>query len=434
MQKVLLGIFVCIIFIVRFISYEDFHVSKIPIDWFDKKITIQGIVTEDPARGLDKTKIVLGDQGILATIQNGIEVSYGDKVSVSGTIKYPENFMTDTGREFDYVNYLAAKDIYGIMTVSKIEVLEHHQKSVFIEKLFIIKRQLVKTIKKLFPKSEAGLLAGIVIGEKSLLPKEVLEDFQIAGLTHMIVLSGYNITIIATTIILLLAHAGFGYRGRRVGAIIIIPMFLVMTGLGASSVRAGIMSMLIFFLQITTRPAHNLRIIFYTAGVMVFMNPRILLHDPGFHMSFLAFIGLVYVTPIFKFYFIKEDDESNFKKLLIETISVQVFILPYIVWMSGRISILLLVSNILTVPIVPIIMGVGFIVVMLGMIFCPLGALLVLPVKLCLSYIIWIAHWVASVKIATFVIPPFGVWLMIGMYAIFVMCLVRWYHKHHGYP
>jgi competence protein ComEC len=392
------------IFIIRFVSYERSHVSKISPDLFDKKVTITQVITEDPDKGLDKTKITLGEIGVLATLQNGEVISYGDKVSITGIIEHPENFMTDTGREFDYVNYLKVKDVYGLMKVSSIEVIDHHQKNRVVEQLYSIKKYFVGTIKNLFPKAEAGLFAGIIIGEKSLLPKDTLEDFQIAGLTHMIVLSGYNITIVALFMITLLAYMGFGYRGRRVGAIVIIPLFLIMTGMGASSLRAGIMSIMVFVLQITTRPQHTFRIILYTVGIMVYANPRILLHDPSFHMSFLAFIGLIYVTPVLENLF----KRSNF---IIETLSVQIFVLPYILWMNGRISLLLLVSNILTVPIVPIIMGGGFVVTMLGMVSYSLGAMVAVPLKLGLSYIIYVAHKVAAVKALTFTIPPFGIGL-----------------------
>lgn len=426
MQKILLGIFVGVIFIVRIISYEHVHVSQIPEDLFNKKTAITSVITEDPNRGLTNTKIVLGEYGIIATIQNSEEVFYGDRVTVTGIIEHPENFMTDTGREFDYVNYLKMHDIYGLMKASHSEAVSHHNKNICKEYLFRIKKYFVDALKNIFPKNEAGLLAGIVVGEKSLLPKEVLSDFQVAGLTHMIVLSGYNITIVAIVFTTLLAYLGFGYRARRVGAISIIPLFLLMTGLGASSLRAGIMSITVLFLQITTRPAHNLRIISYTAGIMVFVNPRILLHDPGFHMSFLAFVGLVYVTPIINFYFNKNESEFFLKKLIIETSSVQIFVMPYILWMSGRISLLLLVSNILTVPVVPMIMGLGFIVTVLGMIFYPLGVMLAFPVKIALSYVIMVAHWVASVKIATVVIPPFGVWIMLWVYGVLIAYLVWW--------
>ena len=244
----------------------------------------------------------------------------------------------------------------------------------------------------------------------------------------MIVLSGYNITIIAIAVSTLLAYLGLGYRGRRVGAMMIIPIFLVMTGLGASSVRAGIMSLIMFLLQITTRPAHNLRIIFYTAGIMVFMNPRVLLHDPSFHMSFLALIGLIYVTPMMNSWLNKNESEFFLKKLIIETCSVQVFVLPYILWMSGRISLLLLISNILTVPVVPFIMGVGFMVTVIGMILYPLGAMLAVPIKFALSYIIWIAHAVASVGMVTFIIPPFGVWVIVVVYGLMIGYLA-WWHR-----
>jgi competence protein ComEC len=428
-KKLLLGIFVYTVFVIRIISYEGVHVSQIPTDWFDKKITVTGIVSQDPNRGLANTSLpltpLLQGEGngtvnskILIKLQNGTDVSYGDKVSVIGIIKHPENFMTDTGREFDYVNYLKVHDIYGIMNVSQIEIVSQHNKSIFIEWLFRVKKQFVHTIKILFPKSEAGLLAGIIVGEKSLLPKEVLSDFQIAGLTHMIVLSGYNITIVTTVLVTFLAYLGFGYRARRVGAMIIIPVFLVMTGLGASSVRAGVMSILVLLLQVATRPAHNFRIILYAASGMVFVNPRIFLHDPGFHMSFIAFIGLVHVTPIF---------EKIFKRssFIIETLAVQIFMMPYILWMSGRVSFLLLVANIVTVPLIPFVMGLGFGVTTIGSVIYSLGSLVEVPVRWGLSYIIWIAHLVASVEVATFTIPPFGAWIMLVSYGVMIGVLVR---------
>ncbi len=429
MRKILVGIFVCTIFLVRFITYENIHRSQIPDDWFDKKITVTGIITEDPDRGLEKTKITLGEFGIFATLQNGTTISYGDEVTVTGIIKHPENFMTDTDREFDYINYLKVRDIYGLMNVSSTEIISRHNKSMFIETLFLIKKYFVTMIKNLFPRNEAGLFAGIVIGEKSLLPKDVLSDFQIAGLTHMIVLSGYNITLVALVIITIFSYLGFGYRGRRVGAMIVIPIFLVMTGLGASSVRAGIMSLILFFLQITTRPTHHLRIILYTVGTMIFINPRVLLHDPGFHLSFLAFIGLVYVVPLMNTWLNKNESESFLKKIIIETTSVQLFVLPYIIWMSGRVSLLSLLANILTVPIVPLIMAGGFFVTVTGMILYSLGAIATVPITFGLSYIIWVAHQVALVKMVTFTVPPFGAWVMIGVYGV-IMIYLTLHHKN----
>lgn len=428
MRKFLFAAAITILFLVRYAWYEKAHVSHIPAGWFGKTMVVTGIVTGDPDRGIDSTNVTLGNEQLIATIPSGIAVAYGDKVEIYGRVQKPEAFMTDTNREFDYPAYLAVHDIYGTVRGSDLRIVGAGYGNPVAMRLFSIKRFFVDTIKGLFFRNEAGLFAGIVIGEKSLLPKDVLSDFQIAGLTHMVVLSGYNITVVALFVITLLAWFGVGYRGRRIGAIAIIPFFLVMTGMGASSVRAGIMSMTVFFLQITTRPAHSFRIIVYTAIAMAFANPRILLHDPSFHMSFLAFIGLVYLMPIIEKWFERFGEWYGIKDLVVETLSVQLFVLPYILWMSGRFSLLLLVSNILTVPLVPLVMGTGFFATMVGMPSYAIGRLAAVPVGWCLSYMIYVAHVVASVTALIVNVPPFPFWVMILAYAILIAVITN-YHS-----
>lgn len=416
--------------------YDHVHVSKIPGELFNTRITITGMVVDDPDQGINQTRIIVRDDdlgNVLVTLGTGAMINYGDMVSLSGKLEQPGTFITDTDREFNYGNYLALHDVYATMRSYHIQITANDQGNFFKEKLFAMKHGFVSEITRIFPSPESGLFAGIIIGEKSLLPKNNLNDFQIAGLTHMIVLSGYNITIVAVAMITLLAWIGLGYRGRRVGAMIIVPIFLIMTGLGASSVRAGIMAMIVFVLQITTRPSQPFRIILVSLCAMVFFNPRTLLYDPSLHLSFLAFIGLVYMTPVVENIFTKLQIKTKglFSELAIQTIAVQIFVLPYILYMNGRFSALLFFANILTVPVVPIIMGTGFIATTLGIIWNPLGMIIVYPIKIALSYIIWVAHSVATINVTTFTIPPFGIWWMIMVYFVIMVYLIR--HRNYHY-
>lgn len=439
MKKIILYIGILIIFTARFYYYERTHYSSIPQEWFEYQTVITGIVVNDPDRGLEKVKIIISPffpsvttqkksiSDILITLPSGTKISYGDQIILTGIVKSPEAFDTDTGRIFDYPNYLAVHDIYGTIQVNEVKITSHHQGNHFLEILFSVKKYFVDMIRKLFPRAEAGLFAGIIIGEKSLLPKEVLADFQIAGLTHMVVLSGFNITIVAIFMVSVLSWLGCGYRTRRLGAFIGIPIFVAMTGMGASSVRAAIMSLMVFGLQIATRPAHSFRVIMFTAGIMIFINPRIVLYDPSFHMSFLAFIGLIYVTPVIERWGEQFGEWFGLKDLIIETTAVQIFVMPYILWMNGRFSLLLLISNILTVPLVSLIMGVGFGVVLVAFLVYPLGYLITFPVTWGLSYVLYIAHTVASVKWAIVTIPSFSAWWMFGAYGVLILFLVRDY-------
>jgi competence protein ComEC len=425
MKKILLVMIIGLILVGRYFWYKKNHTSHIPERWFENKTEIIGIVTEDPDRGLEKTKIVLGDLGILVTLPSAVNVSYGDMVSVFGKVDHPENFTTATNREFDYKNYLAVHDVYGLLRANDLKIISHDNGSLIYKYLFTIKKYFVGIIKNIFPQKEAGLFAGIMVGEKSLLPKETLNDFQIAGLTHMIVLSGHNITLVTIAITTMLAWFGMGYRARRLGAIAIIPVFLIMTGLGASSLRAGIMAIIALLLQITTRPAHAFRIIVYTICIIGWMNPRTLLYDPGFHLSLLAFIGLVFIAPIAERWTEGMPELFGIGSLIVETTAVQLFVLPYILWMSGQISLLILISNILVVPLTSFIMSGGFLATLLGMVSYPLGSFLAWPIQKLLSYTIWIAHIIGSVSQAVITIPPFGGWVVLLFYGVIMVYLIR---------
>lgn len=404
-------------------SFVVIHQSKISQSHFNSKQEFVGVVSGDPDLGLTSTSIVveLGSHDhIQVSLPAHTDVSYGDEISVTGTLHTPKSFMTDTGREFDYPTYLLVHGIVATMSTKHIQVISHHNKSQFVEDLFLVKKYFTNEVQKLFPSPESGLFAGIVIGEQSLLPKTNLTEFQIAGLTHMIVLSGYNITVVALGAMWVLALVGFGYRARRIGAIIAIPIFIIMTGMGASSVRAGIMAIIVFLLQLDTRPAHSFRIILLTLSIMIAINPYALLYDPSLHLSFLAFIGLVYVTPITEFLFTKWNisEWGGMRDLLIETMSVQLFVLPYIIWMSGRVSLLILISNLITVPLTPLVMGAGFVVTIIGMIVNPLGMILAKPISWVMTYMLSVAHIVASIRATTFTLPPFGGWIVVSAYII----------------
>lgn len=409
-----------ILFCVRFVWYEKVHYSKIPSAWFSETSGIEGWVTDDPDRGLESTKVRLGDIGIDVTLPKDAQVRYEDRIKFYGKVKSPKAFTTDTYRVFDYPQYLAIHDIYGTITADTFSVIDHKTSKLF-EILFSLKKIVVDKIKEILPYEEAGLFAGIFIGEKSLLTKNIQQDFQIAGLSHMVVLSGYNITIVATFVMVLFAWLGFGYKGRRVGALIIIPLFIIMTGFGASSVRAGIMSMMIFGLQILVRPANSGRVIFYTAAIIGFSNPRILLYDPSFHLSFLAFIGLVYVTPFIEKLFSRFGEWFGLRDLLVQTLSVQLFVLPYILWMSGRVSLLILLSNLLTVPLVPLATFFGGSVILVSFFIPSIAPIIAYPVVFLMQYMINVSRLVALSSPTTITFAPFNGWIIVVGYGLLMI-------------
>lgn len=435
MKQILWMIVIGVIFLIRIMWYESHHVSHIPPSWYETKQTVSGSVVRDPDRGIDRIRVVLNhdDYGrILVTLPTGIQIEYGNTITVRGTIKKPEPFETETQRIFNYPKYLAVSDIYATMRADHITIDAHDQGNPIISLLYRIKYSLVSMMRQLLDPAPAALLAGIVVGEQSLFPKETLNNFQLAGLTHIIVLSGYNITLVANFFITITAQLGFGYHGRRASALVGIPLFIIMTGMGTSLIRAGIMSMIGIILQLTLRPDHSFRVILLTAGAMIFENPRIALHSPSFHLSFLAFIGLVYVVPL-----VQEKIQSlpawyGIRNIVFETLAIQAVVMPYIIWMNGRVSLISIIANVITVPLISLVMAGGFIGVIIAFVLFSLGSLIIAPINLGLVYVIWVSEQVARFTTVSVVVQPFSIWWMIGMYGSMVV-LISYFYKNYVY-
>lgn len=375
---------------------------------------------------------------LLVRMNGDTLIEYGDVLEITGIVEQPEAFTSDTGRIFNYPAYLATENIYGIIEPTRVIRLRN-EGNYGVRTLYRMRTWLVKRLGDYFSGNQHGLLAGMLIGEKSLISKEVSKDFQVVGLSHIVVLSGYNITLVVSAIMYVARWCGLGYRGRRIGALLVIPLFVIMTGLGASSLRAGIMSCIQQVVQVDTRDVKAYLVVVYTLTVMVIVSPSSLIYSPSLHLSFLAFIGLVYVAPIVKALgavqtVLKKVESyawlTTVVGMTVETTSVQLFVLPYIMYMSGTFSVLALAVNIVVVPLVSWIMFGGVMVVVFSTVSSLIGEIAAAPIQLLLSYIISLSSHVALIKNAYIVMESIPVSTLIGVYTLAGLFIVWWHCKN----
>lgn len=137
-----------------------------------------------------------------------------------------------------------------------------------------------------------------MLGVKESLGEGLEEDFVDTGLVHIVVLSGYNVTIIAEAIIRTLSFVSV-MAGIYIGGIA-IAVFAIMTGAGATIIRASIMAILALIARATGRRYEITRALFIAGFLMILENPYILLYDISFQLSFLATVGLIYLSPVFE--------------------------------------------------------------------------------------------------------------------------------------
>lgn len=339
-----------------------------------EKISFEATVIEDPDVRDTSTRYTVKnefDSLILLIAPRFPEFEYGDKILVSGKLDLPKNFLSEGGIEFDYISYLSKDRIHFLVYQPVIQKIDSGQGNKVISFLYSIKNKFIKNISNVVPEPNASLLGGIIFGAKQSLGEDLLTDFKNVGLIHIIVLSGYNLTIIVSGILYTASYFG----KRKIGfiaSVFILILFSLMVGLGATVIRAAIMAMIAILAKYLGRPNEALRALFVAGFLMLSWNPLLLTQDPSFQLSFMATLGLVLFSPILENFISKNKfqrfipTKGGLREIFASTFAVQIFLLPLLIKMSGTFSIISFLVNLLVLPLIPTVMILGFVTGLLG--------------------------------------------------------------------
>ena len=417
------------------------------------KISLVGVVAEEPDVRSDNVKYAVnvteiklfdsiypersrgaqrtsGRGKILVVAKKYPMYQYGDKIEINGKLNTPKS-----SEDFDYQKYLAKDDIYSLVYFPEIKLLAAGQGNWLMGKLLFVKNKFKYSISQILIEPQGAFLAGLLLGEKRGLSADLTADFSRTGTTHIIALSGYNITIIAVA---LMSFFNFFMVRRRLSFIIsvmAICLFVLMTGASSSVVRAATMGILVLLAQQVGRLYQIQNALVLAGVIMIYLNPRVLVWDLGFQLSFAATLGLVYLSPILQNWIIGEEEREKgnkkilgIKEILIMTLSAQIAVLPLLVINFGQLSLIAPLANILVLPVIPLTMLAGFLAALAGLIFLPLGQILGWVAWLFLSYEIKIIELLAKIPLAA--VNFKWSWLGGGIYyAILIWLVWRFNHK-----
>jgi len=384
------------------------------LDLASRNFSGKVLILREPAIKDRMQKIIVSNDGeerikFLITTNSYPAYFYGDKLKVSCQLEIPENI-----EGFDYRMYLAKDNIFYICKNPKIEVVAQNQGSGAYSFLLKIKNNLQDKIVALLPAPQSGLLIGLILGGDDQLSKSVKDNFSKTGLTHIVAVSGYNVTIVAEYLMLLGIFLGLWRKQAFWFSIIGIFLFVVMTGFPASAVRAGVMGMLLLWAMKNGRLANAQNSIIFSASVMLLINPLLLRWDVGFQLSFLATVGIVYFYPLIEKYSIKKNGISFFNEILFLTLSAQVFVLPIIMNDFQQLSLISPLANLLVLPIIPLTMLLGFVMAILSFIFPPLATVFAWLTFLPLKYETSVIYFLANLKFSSVGIMNFSwVWVVV---------------------
>ncbi|MFO7697164.1 MAG: DNA internalization-related competence protein ComEC/Rec2 [Anaerolineae bacterium] len=412
-------------------------------------VRIEGYISADPVRRETRQQVELTAETVAADATaatvNGVAVgrdavdgvvlittalyphyTYGQRLAVTGRLETPA--ILDS---FDYREYLASQGIASTMRSAEIEILPGTGGSWLARALSQARAVLRLRIEQILPHPEAGLLQGILLGLDHTLPADLAEAFRVAGLTHIIVISGYNISI------LLQAWYAAGTRllhrwvslGAGLGVLLV---FVLLVGPSPPVVRAAIMSAMFVLAQLAGRRDWPLASLALSALAMTAVNP-LLLHSVSFQLSIASTLALIVLQPRLAASLemvLRGADGDSLPSLshvlgevVLTTCAAQLFTLPIIWAHFGRVSLLALLANVLVLPLQPLILVPGAAVVFLSVPAPGLGRMLGYALWLPLRWTILVARWIGEIPWAAATLPPLppaGAWLLYALIMILV--------------
>jgi len=385
------------------------------------KAVVEGRVVDDPDRRdtslrvvvevekVNDTPLAKGRQGkLIAILPRDEQIAYGDHVVLKGSVVLPERFETNTGRLFDYPKYLEVRGISAMMKYASVETDARGSFSL-VGMLFSTKHLFERALEKVFVEPQGALAEGILLGEKRGLPDELSQAFIISGLVHVVVLSGYNISIVAEWMM-----RAFAFLPKTLGLAsggVVIILFALMTGGSATAVRACIMALIAIVGRYLERPYDALRGLVAAVVLMVLWNPLSTLYDPSFILSVLATFGLITISPTVeeKLKFITE--KFGLRSIAASTISVQLYVLPALLYFTGVLSFVSLPANIIALPVVSLAMLMSFASGMLALVHPLIAFVPAIIADLLLRWMIVVAQVATAIPFSSTTIAAFPAWV-----------------------
>ncbi len=338
---------------------------------------------------------------------------YGELLEVTGELETPPILP-----DFDYRDYLARRGVASVIDFpEEVRTIATGEGNPALAALHSVRNRLGDALARALPEPQAALAQGIFLGQRSAIPTDLTDDLNATGTSHLIAISGHNVSLVAALIMSGLAWL-IGRRQAALVALVAIAGYTALTGASPTVVRAAIMGSLFVLATLVGRPGSALTSITLAAAIMTGWHPFVI-EDVSFQLSFAAILGLVYLTPMLQERaadLLRSWDVGTTEgglaggilEGMVMTAGAVMATLPLIALNFGRVSAVALVSNLLLVPAFPIILGSSALTAAAGVLWEPLGHATAWFSWAALTYMIEIARFFAAIPLASFHVSGFG--------------------------
>lgn len=373
--------------------------------YYDQKVTITAVASQDAAYNkykqltFDAKQVIVQDTGERLTGKVSIAgfglnaVFAGDEIEITGKLKP------------------SLGSYQGRMSYAQMTLIAHHN-SLVNE----LRRRFTAGVQSALPEPLASFGMGLLIGQRNTLPTDVSQALLMVGLTHIIAVSGYNLTILLRS-----ADKLTGKRSKRMAVLIsvgLILLFLLFAGTSASIVRAAIVSMLSIAVGYYGRKFKPLVLLLLAAAITAFANPYYVWSDTSWYLSFLAFYGVMIVAPMIQSRWTPKWRDSLVLAVALESLCAELMTLPFILHTFGQMSFVGLVANVLVVALVPLAMLLTLIAGLAGMLVPAVVGWLAWPGRIVLTYMLDVADMLSRLPHVFVQNVGFSTWQMLLSYGL----------------
>lgn len=341
--------------------------------YYNSVLNINGRVSQDPSFGdqgdqrLNLTDVRIGDRPLRGKVwvsAGKADIKRGDVVTVSG--KLGPGFGTIAATMY-------RAEIVEIIRPNPGDIARR------------VRDYFAGGVRKGIPDPAASLGLGYLVGQKTALPQELEEDIKAVGLTHAVVASGYNLTILVVFSRRLFMRVS--KYAATVASILLITAFMLVTGLSPSMSRAGLVAGLGLLVWYYGRTMHPFVLLSFAAAVTVMIEPSYIWGDLGWYLSFTAFIGVIVLAPLVHHYcWGIEKSPGLLRDLIVGTLCAQIVTTPIILFSFGLFAVYALPANLLVLPLVPLAMAGTFIAGIAGLLVPALAVYFAFPATAILTY------------------------------------------------
>ncbi|MBT5461244.1 MAG: DNA internalization-related competence protein ComEC/Rec2 [Candidatus Marinimicrobia bacterium] len=345
---------------------------------------------------------ILNRSFILSVYGKGMIPSDGDSILSKGEIKKLSQ-LRNPG-DFDFRSHFSGLGNYGRLFIDKKHSVIIHQGKLSLYKRWIHNSQAFvrNSVNQATDSKTAGLLTALLLGDKTTIDEEMKNDFANTGVIHVLAVSGLHVGYILIILTIFTSIIRIPWGWNRVLIILGLIAFCALTGGKPSVIRASIMAGLYVLTPIVNRPGNIWNIIGFAACLLLAYDPLYIM-GLGFILSFSAVVSIIYFYGLFEKLlpesinpkYIKNSFIKNTVSLFLVSLSAQIGTLPITASYFHKIPIISLLANVIIVPIIGLIVVVGFII--LGFSFSPILSELAGNVAETLQIIIsWFAQFFSS--------------------------------------